>query len=1017
MNTLLNDDGSTPPQTRRRSPTPPTDLSPFPPRQLFGSSSYQPLPTAPASESSSHSSTWSWSMGYQRPYEFDYEAGSDASVYSAGGAQPGSLGAALLAVTRVRGVKHKVIIALGALGVLWLLTRAWGPRHDRPLHWHHSFPPPPPAPYVDDGIPPLPKPVENDPHRGVFHGVPPPTTTAQQPDYPTQLPVPKLETAELPIVNLEQFVQPRRKIRPAHPDPWADVTDPEFQGREWLSEDRFGSDEKGWRAMQDPPERDAPPAKYLLKAFEYAAAVAGRGPNGEKLPLAPGMAFDERTGRPKRLPHEMLKLGKDAGWKPPKGYRVSELGTGKMRERDMPLVQFEGVPEGEDDPESEREVEQRQRRDWVKRAFMHSWSSYQRFSYGHDEISPVSNLWSDNYNGWGATLVDNLDTLLIMNLSHEYNLAREHVAAIDFTYLVPTGSKTFSTDLPPLSSLDLSSSTVDGPKPPTRWVDARLSAATDPKSPTTIPLFETTIRYLGGLLSAYELSGDPLMLERATELGDWLLPSMATSHGLCVPRYTMGLNPDGQKIGRAVLAEVGSLTLEMTKLSMLTGNEIYYQAAQRAMDTLDTHFAPAQSPPKDPKAAAGPLYRGRLGTLLPAWVDPSHPALLQGEYGFGGLMDSYYEYLIKQAQLTSFSHEQYPRMYVEAIESAYEYLIRRIEVVPGREDLAIIGNMNWGTWKAELQHLTCFAGGMLGLGARLLGRPQDLETGINVTEACAWVYESSETGVGGEATTFYDPNEPARWVVVNGADGVSKERSPRGTPTGVRSANKRQIGRPETIESVFYMWRLTGDRKWQDRGWQMFTSWVEHSITEAGFATIADIGRVPVKKDDSQESFVTAETLKYYYLLFSPRGFMSLDSWTFTTEAHPLWIPKPSAPRPPSYLWTGPDSSSSSSSASFVSQMGEGTWVQKWARVQQAAKLAGGVSASWAAQDQAAAGMDRIGARPPGQAERRPFVRPSEEELEEARRRDREGAKEVEKKVAPGGALGGGGRGMGGRPA
>lgn len=51
---------------------------------------------------------------------------------------------------------------------------------------------------------------------------------------------------------------------------------------------------------------------------------------------------------------------------------------------------------------------------------------------------------------------------------------------------------------------------------------------------------------------------------------------------------------------------------------------------------------------------------------------------------------------------------------------------------------------------------------------------------------------------------------------------------------GVKKSNPRFIGRPETIESVFYQWRLTGDRKWQDRGWQMFTSWMEHSITESG---------------------------------------------------------------------------------------------------------------------------------------------------------------------------------------
>lgn len=59
-------------------------------------------------------------------------------------------------------------------------------------------------------------------------------------------------------------------------------------------------------------------------------------------------------------------------------------------------------------------------------------------------------------------------------------------------------------------------------------------------------------------------------------------------------------------------------------------------------------------------------------------------------------------------------------------------------------------------------------------------------------------------------------------------------RSPRGSPVGVRSQNRRQIGRPETIESVFYMWRITGDRKWQDEGWKMFVKWVQHAITESG---------------------------------------------------------------------------------------------------------------------------------------------------------------------------------------
>lgn len=126
-------------------------------------------------------------------------------------------------------------------------------------------------------------------------------------------------------------------------------------------------------------------------------------------------------------------------------------------------------------------------------------------------------------------------------------------------------------------------------------------------------------------------------------------------------------------------------------------------------------------------------------------------------------------------------------MYRDAIESAYAYLIRPVGVVPGRDDLTLIGSVNFGAWKPELQHLTCFAGGMcvfvssslrqvnklttardrLGLGAKLLDRPQDLETAINVTNACAWVYESSKTGIGGEQTLFYDKEDTARFVVLD----------------------------------------------------------------------------------------------------------------------------------------------------------------------------------------------------------------------------------------------------------
>lgn len=97
---------------------------------------------------------------------------------------------------------------------------------------------------------------------------------------------------------------------------------------------------------------------------------------------------------------------------------------------------------------------------------------------------------------------------------------------------------------------------------------------------STIPLFETIIRYLGGLISAFDLSQDPLMLARATELGDWLLPALNTKHGLALGRYLLGQNPDGAESGNSCLAEVGSLGLEFFRLSMITGDPIYAEAVR-----------------------------------------------------------------------------------------------------------------------------------------------------------------------------------------------------------------------------------------------------------------------------------------------------------------------------------------------------------------------------------------------------------------------------------------------------
>lgn len=133
------------------------------------------------------------------------------------------------------------------------------------------------------------------------------------------------------------------------------------------------------------------------------------------------------------------------------------------------------------------------------------------------------------------------------------------------------------------------------------------------------------------------------MLARAIELGDWLLPSCGTRSGFPVGRYEIGTN--GKK-GRGngewfSLAEVGTLTVEFTRLTMLTGDARYFDAAQRITDTLDTKFVAKTKIP-------------RIGKLLPTMLQPDSGGL-GGLYTFGAMADSAFEYFVRMFSAPSCS--------------------------------------------------------------------------------------------------------------------------------------------------------------------------------------------------------------------------------------------------------------------------------------------------------------------------------------------------------------------------
>merc|ERR1712217_826443 len=94
--------------------------------------------------------------------------------------------------------------------------------------------------------------------------------------------------------------------------------------------------------------------------------------------------------------------------------------------------------------------------------------------------------------------------------------------------------------------------------------------------------------------------------------------------------------------------------------------------------------------------------------------------------------------------------------------------------------------------------------------------------------------------------------------------------------------------RPETIESLFYLYRVTGNRTYQDWSWNIFQSIDKHTRTKYGFAAAMDVTRVPVALVDSEETFMGAETLKYAFLTQLDCVLLPLDQVVFNTEAHPF---------------------------------------------------------------------------------------------------------------------------------
>ena len=662
----------------------------------------------------------------------------------------------------------------------------------------------------------------------------------------------------------------------------------------------------------------------------------------------------------------------------------------------------------------------------VREAFKHAWSGYKAAAWGHDELKPLTNGSADPFNGWGATLVDSLDTLWIMGLEEEFEEAVKQVSQINF----------------------------------------KTSARKD------IPMFETTIRYLGGLLGAYDISGarHTILLEKAVQLAEILLGAFDTPNRMPIPYYQWAPSYASQphrSSTHIVMAELGSLAMEFTRLAQITKEHKYYDAIARVTNALqewqmETSYPGVWPVKLDASGCKKPELDnvhnfGSLDASLPVAVDREdsesldavEPATLRmletrqlvdavttGEgniteptkptdeivpeiaedsedddifnvecdpqalaaephaethtYSIGAMADSTYEYFPKMFALLGGS-KQYKDMYSAAMDVIRKDFLFRPMLQDAKRDVLLISKTVVYPRERmpekqkyvipEGTHLGCFVGAMFGLGSKMFGIPEDMAYAERLTDGCVWAYESTETGVmaedfkvvpcddmkrcpwnetrwhewldpyqkerfeavdeynkeqqrlqaqisegasnTNEATPIRDPSSKGKRQVAVDVDApasrtsstfddtappssiftpkvplshsayvkarISEERLP---PSYTSFFSKAYKLRPEALESVFVMYRLTGKTYWREKGWTMFQNIEKATRTASGHAALKDVTSVLGEREDYMESFWLAETLKYAYLLFSEEDVLDLGDWVLNTEAHPFRLPR-----------------------------------------------------------------------------------------------------------------------------
>lgn len=210
-----------------------------------------------------------------------------------------------------------------------------------------------------------------------------------------------------------------------------------------------------------------------------------------------------------------------------------------------------------------------------------------------------------------------------------------------------------------------------------------------------------------------------------------------------------------------------------------------------------------------------------------------------------------------------------------------------------------------GLLSPKMDHLVCFMPGTIALGvtggktleetkasrAWTAKDESDWQLATELMKSCWGMYKATQTGLAPEIAHFEVDDPPSSEVPGKQPSSINfdDETDNRWRDDYIiKELDAHNLQRPETIESLFYLWRISGNDQYRDWGWAMFSAFMTHTSVpdHAGFTSLKNANILPPLVQDNMESFWLAETLKYFFLLFSPPDLLPLDSIVINTEAH-----------------------------------------------------------------------------------------------------------------------------------